>query len=256
MRIVLIIVICLTALLFSCSKEEMSQPEDRLQCYGTASKPFLLPDCDSLTTNSEFFCELQPLGEFAISDDSKNFLPYYCNSIGDVFEFKSASGEKKSLVLTQKQYRQTQSIHNLFEECSSVEDKYIGYCLFTDLVIIELTDPESERIVEVQLKVAATRNPSTDEIVISDNLSLLQETEEFFRLIEFSAYLENGEINNDLANVSLFSESIQLAGVEFNDVISRSPILNINSEREYYFNSGHGIIGFISSEGEEFALVQ
>lgn len=125
-------------LLFSCRKEHNLDSVTIEHCIPRDSLEYSSLSCKDAGIDLNYFCDEVFLGQYALSDLAKWFLPYYCHKTGTIERFVNARGDTCHLNLLNKYYSFSTNGLNYPEKCKQDSMRRVAYCYETDNASVEL----------------------------------------------------------------------------------------------------------------------
>ena len=229
----------LTASLFACRKENLRNPV--LDCIGDVESTFISTGFCDADKIPDFLCEVEDFGEIVLAEESKTFLPQYCEDIGSVLIFENATGEEITYRISSKDYTPLGIIYNKFESCPGDTTKFIGACLSTEALSITLDadDSWSQFIIRLNPQLDRSFDGSYGDFLSINNRIDSTAWGTTFEVIINQRNLDRAETANQE-----FYPNIQLNEEIYQNVYSHDLIHPLWESYKFYYTKNEGLIGF------------
>ena len=223
-------------------------------CIGEVETSFgVIPCGENSGASDDYLCEIISFGTFALTEESKAYMPQYCIDAGGQISFENVSGQQIIFDVIRKRYHTSNSTHNTFRPCESDSTKHIGYCVDNErlAITLESTDPP----LELTISMRTIPDINTTEIGnIGDMLEISRRTGDNSFVLEFSAVVSQRTLSYAAAYNQEFLDVVEIVGQSFQDVFRNDITNHVGDPFQYYYNEEYGLLAFTDSEGVTWRL--
>jgi hypothetical protein len=229
----------------SCTQVELSPAID---CLGEVdnTEPVICED----TIPGNKFCELRHVGAYTLSDQSKSYLPMYCEAVGSTVTYTNGLGNDQVFTITSKGYSLSKALVVQQMECPGDSTKTSMDCIENESAFIMLQSEQNN------FEISLTTLPDTQEPLldnVGDFLRIRREEVPNLFVLEWTSITDRRSLSYDMEPCNKFYPEIELNGTTFMDVVGFEEQENCAHYR-YYINQDYGLVGFSRSDGILWSL--
>lgn len=250
----LLLVICLC---FSCGKDDESSTSND-HCLDSYSTVFLPAGCDDGSVTSPYWCRIDYVGDFALEEDSKSFLPFYCFEENDLIEYVNDAGDDIEFEVESKLYSKASFTKTAQILCNVDSIKNIGLCFDTESARVKIKSDVAGLDFFIRLQTELDRDvKEKDDTRIGDFIEVTQNqiVDSMYRgTIIFKIVVNPRSLTNTSTINQLFYDEIEIAGKKFTEVFSYDQSNFNDNFVQIFYNKAFGIVGFTDENGVQWRL--
>lgn len=234
-------------LIFSCGKDD----EPAAACFEEPRVNDASTTCENFTTPT-WACTTEAIGVFTLDENSKSFLPFFCNENKNIFNYRNESGATKVFDVDQRTYLRNIVAYDSGQPCTNDNTKNTAYCIDYEEANIRMISTDGISITTSVYTRPDFVNQSGNNA--GDFLQIARIVNGNF-IVDFLAVVSQKSLTFEETPEQEFYSSIDLVGTTFNDVISID--ISNSSTRgtfKYYYTKDQGIVGFVDGSGTVWSL--
>lgn len=234
-------------LIFSCGKDD----EPEAACFEKPRVNDASITCDNFTTPT-WACSLESIGVHTLDDNSKSFLPFFCNTRKNIFTYRGNGGAIKTFDVDQRTYLRNIIAYDSGQPCPNSNTQNTAYCIDYEEANIRMVSTDGISITTSVYTRPDFENQSGNNA--GDFLQIARIVNGNF-IIDFLAVAAQKTLTFETTPEQEFYPSIELNGTTFNEVISVD-ISNSTTRGiyKYYYTKAQGIVGYVDSLGSLWVL--
>ncbi|MFK7808744.1 MAG: hypothetical protein AB8F74_13150 [Saprospiraceae bacterium] len=233
----------LILLISSCSKDDTLSNDSILGCLSEFKETYTVSDCDTSIFQTDV-CEYISLGGYKLEDSSKAYVVLACESLNNESKYVNEEGETITMVISKKSYKNNKVQYRSNQICDIDSTKVIGYCFNKEVIIIRLSSESPAIELNITLENFRDQESSNPE-AIGDVLRILRRLDSNSYSVGLISILDQGSLDYEKFPGEEFYPSIEIAGVEYNDIFSFDSSIYPSPKFKYYYSKTLGLVGFI-----------
>lgn len=255
-----LIVILLIVITLGCNKDDHCSPDSVLsyvEQYKAENDVKRRVTCEESPFLYGNTCEVIPSGTFTLVPSSIESIPQFCKSVDHKIIYKNKRGEKTKFVIDQKLVAYTQKVYNIFSStCDNNPDHYIAYCINSEIISYTLVNEDNKILFEIDLFTALETPLHLDsDLTTKDVLTIrsrLPDKYNFQSLLYHTIdWRDTPKRSNSFVE---YEDTISIAGQSFDAVYTSYYNTSTTNIFQVYYNHDQGLVGYIDTEGVEWAL--
>jgi hypothetical protein len=200
-----------------------------------------------------FYCDVQHKANLLLEESSKDFLPQFCQELGEVLTYKNINGQSIVFTIKAKSFLNNFAITSR-DKCYDDSTKSIGYSFFEEkgFITFESDVPKIKLYLELN---AFPENGWNYDGKFGDMLSILRldTTTSGSYYNDFTAIVNKRTLSYETNTRQEFYDSIVLKGKNYENVLSCIPH-PIGNYLKFYYTKEIGLIGFEDKDGIVWTL--
>jgi hypothetical protein len=251
-----IIKFILISFLWACAKDNNEDFKPKA-CLGQVE---VLPNdlsCerwDSIYLNM-VYCIVYDAGKFNLDDESKEFMPQFCEVPGKLLTYKNKFGDTILLEVLSKKYYTSIRASEYIMNCTNDSLQKSAYCYRYEAIDISLESIDHTLHISVEISL----QPDYDDPLsgkVSDYIYILRRISQHSFVPEFYAVITRRNSSHSNDNNFEFYNSLQINNSTYYNVLSYNYSWSPGSLYKYYYNKQYGLIAFKDSLGMYWNLIR
>jgi hypothetical protein len=232
-------------LIFGCNQDALSPAID---CLGEVETD---EEAQCQTDDHEAkFCEIREVGKYVLTDESKSYMPLYCEAIGSTVVFTNGLGDDQVFTLQEKGYVEEVEMFVQNILCEDESEKRTLDCIEHERAFIVL----SSELNTFELSITSIPDRVESDLgKVGDFFRIKREEVPGFFVEEWLSVTDQRSLSYAMEPCTQFYPDMALNGTSFQNVIGFEEQGDCANYR-YYINQDYGLVAFSRADGVLWSL--
>ena len=204
--------------------------------------------CDIVLNDK--YCEVRYVGEYTLTEQSKQYLPFYCMDVGDQLTYTNGVGDQMVFEITEKGFEQNSRSFSQGMNCPDDPEKVLLDCIIHERAYVRMESDSKTFLLEL------TTQPDQEDMTlgnVGDFLNIYRDVYQEQFAQEWSMVVDKRTLSYSMDPCMKLYDTMELNGTIFTSVIAYDNEMDC-ANYKYYLNESQGLIGFSRFDGVLWSL--